>query len=764
MDYLSSKLKLFTMLACIGFVVGCSHPLEIEGQGDIVSSTGERNCSIAEQPCDNLVVFDYVETYTAVPKAGNQFVGWEGCGDQHPLCSYNIPATTVRKQWFKTMPSLKAVFKLKAPTTPTNLVVTEEVEQLDLSWDPVANAASYSLYYATESFGSPGNVSNYASLANGTRLTGITGTSRLLTGLQGNTTYYVVLVAENATGNSAPSGEKSGLTKHPLPSIPTNVMVMSGIERLDVSWGSVVTAVSYSVYYATESFGSPADVVNFTNYANGRKVSGITDPSYSLTGLTGNTTHYVVIVAESGAGSSEPSIEKTGLPVQVPIPPPNAPTGVLITAGIEQLDVSWSSVATATSYTLYYATESFGSPASVSNYASLANGTRITGITATSRSLTGLLGNTTYYVVLVAENGTGSGSPSAEQSGLTEEEPPIRTPANLLLNSGLQQLDISWSSVSNATHYSLYYATESFGEPVDIVNYMAYEDAIKVTDITETSYVIEDAQYHTTYYVTVVAHNNTNISEPSDEVYGGVLFVALNDTGVTFGEGYLINATTACVGETIEAQDCSHGRDATDNNDNDGDAGFSFTKLDTNGDDLPASELEWSCVKDNVTGLIWEVKTTDDGLHNKADTFTWYNTDYNVNGGYSGRDYFTNAVCEGFIDIDDSEGLCNTEAFTARVNDTQLCGYSDWRLPTVKELAGIVNKGKNNPAIDTDYFPSTVSGDYSIYWTSNPDVVFIPSSEDIGVTQKFWAIRFDTGADLTTTIKPYSVRLVRSNP
>ena len=37
-----------------------------------------------------------------------------------------------------------------------------------------------------------------------------------------------------------------------------------------------------------------------------------------------------------------------------------------------------------------------------------------------------------------------------------------------------------------------------------------------------------------------------------------------------------------------------------------------YIKLDSSGNDLPDKATEWFMVRDNTTGLIWEVKTDDD--------------------------------------------------------------------------------------------------------------------------------------------------------
>ena len=212
----------------------------------------------------------------------------------------------------------------------------------------------------------------------------------------------------------------------------------------------------------------------------------------------------------------------------------------------------------------------------------------------------------------------------------------------------------------------------------------------------------------------------------------------LNDTGITWAGEYSSGNNQDCTitGTNTSPQDCNQGRDADPltNSDDDGHAGFSFTKLDASGNTLAASATSWSCVQDNVTGLVWEVKTVDGGLHDKDARYNWYNTNSATNGGFDGFADDDGAICSGY-NVADSSTFCNTQAFAARVNTQSLCGQTDWRVPDINELHSIVHQGKVNPAIDTNYFPNTVS---NWFWSSSP------YASDSGYA---WRLYFDYGYD-----------------
>ncbi|MDD3813450.1 MAG: DUF1566 domain-containing protein [Desulfocapsaceae bacterium] len=222
----------------------------------------------------------------------------------------------------------------------------------------------------------------------------------------------------------------------------------------------------------------------------------------------------------------------------------------------------------------------------------------------------------------------------------------------------------------------------------------------------------------------VAKSTSSNVQEAVQSVAfttaSGTFTPSLNDTGITWGGSYPSDNNAGCTGEEIGAQDCSHGRDFTNNNDSDGHAGFSFTKLDADGVPLINQAADyattpWACVQDNVTGLIWEVKTADGGLHDQNDGYSWYNTDTAINGGVDGYEN-PGDTCAGYVAGQPST-YCNTQAYTARVNAAGWCGENDWRMPTRTELQGIVSYDRVAPTIDTAYFPNTPS---SVVWSGSP--------------------------------------------
>lgn len=178
-------------------------------------------------------------------------------------------------------------------------------------------------------------------------------------------------------------------------------------------------------------------------------------------------------------------------------------------------------------------------------------------------------------------------------------------------------------------------------------------------------------------------------------------------------------------------------------------APLSFAKIDASGKPLPADAKNWDCVRDDRTGLLWEAKTSDMGLHSKWHTYTWFNPDDQQNGGVEGREgEADDSTCGSPAVVKDG---CDTAKYVAAVNALGWCGHKDWRLPTVDELASIVDYTTFLPAVSKNYFSDIVMP--AGFWTSSPSAAG-PSYA--------WIVIFDDGY-LGTCVKSwnYYVRLVR---
>ena len=197
-----------------------------------------------------------------------------------------------------------------------------------------------------------------------------------------------------------------------------------------------------------------------------------------------------------------------------------------------------------------------------------------------------------------------------------------------------------------------------------------------------------------------------------------------------------------------------------------------YTKIANDGSELSDSAKlgsnpkDWACTKDNKTGLIWEVKTTDGGLRDMNKTYTNYTENY--------------PKCDdaGFVNYCNAQGYTgkygdstNTDGVVSAVNKQGLCDKNDWRLPTNEELKSLVlcsdgkmntlgknqmgdicSNNKSSLTINTSYFPNTVPNHF---WSS--------SLSTLGSLGSAWGIYFSDGFSAAyANVSFSSVRLVRN--
>ncbi len=181
-------------------------------------------------------------------------------------------------------------------------------------------------------------------------------------------------------------------------------------------------------------------------------------------------------------------------------------------------------------------------------------------------------------------------------------------------------------------------------------------------------------------------------------------------------------------------------------------AGFDFTRIGPSGAALARQDgawhtagretdgTQWDCLRDNVSGLWWEAKTRDEtgGVKHLRHMDHTYSA--------SGTSTPFGARCAGL------PGACNAQAYVDAVNAAGLCGFHDWRLPTVTELKPLTSINKGGATIDVAQFPNTAPAGY---WTASP----YPHRSDY-VWYVYFAGAGDAFGDAPTA--NHAVRLVRS--
>jgi MOSC domain-containing protein YiiM len=341
--------------------------------------------------------------------------------------------------------------------------------------------------------------------------------------------------------------------------------------------------------------------------------------------------------------------------------------------------------------------------------------------------------------------------------------------AVLLATAGIRKVNLKWNSqdfieaTSNQVTFNLCHAQEEI--PHD-----GFKDCRNLKEgVLETAlnspHTASPLTNDIPYWFQLEVHAASGRRTLS-KVVKALPFGGLNDTGIDWCaddtknhtvEGTKGEKTTSCRGlaPNYPGQDGLHGRDALArarqlDKKGSGSAGFDFTKVCMTGEiagegncppnpSLGTGPKNWACTRDNVTGLLWEEKTTS-GLHGMDNTYSWYNPDETKNGGAPGVQ--NGGRCQ--------ESDCDTQAFVQAVNSTRFCGVSDWRLPTRMELLSILDNSRYQPAIDTRYFPNTPA-EYN--WSSSP------YNED---KDSAWEVHFKYGeADTNKKNERNHVRLVR---
>jgi hypothetical protein len=367
------------------------------------------------------------------------------------------------------------------PAAPAKPGVTAGTEQLTVTWTAVENAEYYEVYYGTNE---TGDKTKWGESHTATTVT--------ITGLTGDTLYYVWVKAWNADGGSDFSPFATGTPVRPTqpPAAPALPTVTAGNATLTVTWTAVDGASSYEIYYAADTTAPTAETTAITDNVT------ITVLTATITGLTNGAEYSVYVRARNSVGPSAWSAVAKGTPV-LPVP---AKPAITVTPGNKQLTVAWAAVTDAESYEVYFAADTTApaadTPASK------------TGITVLTDTITDLTNGTAYSVYVRATNAAGK----SEWSAVASATPVVGTPANItVFPENTQELTVSWDTVTDATSYDVYYNTTGTAPTGDT------PVSVSVTALTTT---LSSLTNGTVYYVWVRAKDSASPGAYSVPVAG----------------------------------------------------------------------------------------------------------------------------------------------------------------------------------------------------------------------------------------------------
>ena len=354
-------------------------------------------------------------------------------------------------------------------------------------------------------------------------------TSHDVDSLINGTTYIFQVRARNANSNTNPNTDPQGSASNTAEATPARPLpapvwtttdppsVVAGNRRVTLSWTRIPDATnsdvedeSVSGYQYRRRVGT-GGWGGWTTIADRDLVESGTTRSYTVTGLTNDTTYRFQVRGRSSVGGGAASTEREATPMA---DAPGAPTNLRPTAGDGQVTLSWTAPSDnggepITGYEYKYRPRTNGN----------ANDWIATGGTQTTVTVYGLVNGTTYYFTVRAVNDLGCTATATEMDGCGDEslevsatpfgKPDTRVTLDLA-ESGDRRVELTWSiqnvSPPPADDRSGFQYRQN-GSWFDIPN----------SDASTDTHVVGDLTNGTTYTFQVRAVNSSGGGDASNE-------------------------------------------------------------------------------------------------------------------------------------------------------------------------------------------------------------------------------------------------------
>src|SRR5207247_1243344 len=189
-----------------------------------------------EQSTDNV-------SFTQIATVGANVTTYSNSGLNASTTYYYRVRATSTLSGDSSYSNVASATPVAAPGAPGNLTATAGNAQVTLSWTAVSGATGYNVKRSTSSGGPYTTVGP-----------NVTPTSFTDSGLTNSTTYYYVVTALTAGGESVNSAQVSA-TPVAAPGAPSNLTATAGNAQVALSWTAVSGATGYNVKPSTSSGG-----------------------------------------------------------------------------------------------------------------------------------------------------------------------------------------------------------------------------------------------------------------------------------------------------------------------------------------------------------------------------------------------------------------------------------------------------------------------------------------------------------------------------
>lgn len=227
-----------------------------------------------------------------------------------------------------------------------------------------------------------------------------------LSGLTAGTTYVVRISAANAIGPkiSPTYWEVTPSSANTAPGQVTGLLVTPGSGSVALTWSAPGNGGSAITDYIIER---STDGTNWTPVVDGENTS----TSYTVTGLTNGTAYQFRVAAKNVVGTGSYSTTSSGTPVSGSTVP-NQVTGLTVSAGVGQANLTWTAPADGGAPISDYAIEISTDGVT---WTQVADGTS----SLTSYTVTGLTPGSSYRFRVAAINSVGTGPASTASAAQT---------------------------------------------------------------------------------------------------------------------------------------------------------------------------------------------------------------------------------------------------------------------------------------------------------------------------------------------------------